>query len=105
MSETGYKRAIQDIEQALASMPVSEIPTLTGELKRLDTQALARLIQRPEPDHRNLLDAKQVAVRLNVKESYVLELARRKELNSVKMGKYRKFTEASLKAYLAKQGG
>lgn len=104
MNGNGPAQAIATLEQAIVSLPVGEIADFVGNLKRLEMLAIARLMQRPEPDNRPPLDAHQVAVRLNVKESYIYELARRGELKSFKMGKYRQFTEAAVTEYLRKQG-
>ena len=66
--------------------------------------AFARLVQKPEPPHGNLLDAQQVGARLNVPVSYVYELAKRKELKATRLGKkYLRFTEAAVADY--QQGG
>ena len=106
MNDHGLTQAIQDIEQALASMPMAEIAALTGDLKRLETLAIARLVQRPEPDNGHLLTPAQVAERLNVPESFVYEAARSKQLKTVRVGKkYVRFTETALKEYQAKYGG
>ena len=105
MSGNVLAQTMQALEQAIARLPAGEIPSLTGDLKRLETLAIARLMQRPEPDNGPLLDAPQVAVRLNVPVSYVYEQARRKALKSTKMGKYVRFTESAVRAYQAKQGG
>jgi excisionase family DNA binding protein len=104
MNENGLAQAIQNIEHAVASLHVAEIPALTGDLKRLETLALARLMPKPEQNKENYLTPQQVAERLAVPPSYVYELARRGELAARKMGKYVRFTEAAVRTFQAKQG-
>jgi excisionase family DNA binding protein len=101
----GLAHAIQALEEAVQSMPVAEIPALTGELERLKSLAFARLIQKPEQNKGNYLTSQQVAERLAVPPSYVYELARRGELRGKKLGKYVRFTEAAVAEYQTKTGG
>ena len=58
-----------------------------------------------EPTKTNALTPEQVAVILNVKPSFVYEMARQKKLKSYKVGKYRRFTEAAVQAFQAQNGG
>ena len=97
---------IEALETWVRSAPVEELPALAGDLERLKVLAYARLMQRPEAPNGHLLTPLQVAERLNVPESFVYEAARRKQLESKRVGKkYIRFTEATVAAYLAKQGG
>jgi excisionase family DNA binding protein len=50
-----------------------------------------------------LLTPQQVAARLQVPTSRVYAAARRGELPSLKLGKYRRFDEATLEAWIARQ--
>jgi excisionase family DNA binding protein len=59
---------------------------------------------REETIKKNALTAKQVAAILNVKPSFVYEMARQKQLKSYKVGKYLRFKEAAVNDYLAKRG-
>jgi excisionase family DNA binding protein len=102
----GLAQAIQVLEEGVQSVPLGEIPALTGDLERLKVLAFARLMQKPEPDHGHLLTPAQVAAQLNVAESFVYEAARSKQLKAVRVGKkYVRFTEAAVQAFQAKQGG
>ena len=57
------------------------------------------------PTSTQLLTPEVAAKRLGVNVSYVYELARAKKLKSCKLGKYRRFDEAAVQAYIQSQGG
>ena len=101
----GLAQAIQVLEEAVQSVPLAELPALTGDLERLKVLAFARLMQKPESDHEHLLTPAQVAARLNVAESFVYEAARQKKMKSVRLGKkYVRFTEAAVAEYQGRVG-
>jgi excisionase family DNA binding protein len=50
-----------------------------------------------------LLDASEVAKRLNLPVTWVREAARRGELPSLKLGHYRRFRSEDVEAWLSKQ--
>src|SRR5262249_28718633 len=80
--------ALKVLEQTITTVCPAQFPELVGELERLKALVFARLLQQPGPEKGNLLDAQQVAVRLNIPVSYVYELARREALKAIKLGKY-----------------
>lgn len=104
--------AIQMLEQVIVSVPVAEIPGLVGNLERLKSISLLRMIEAPRQDQQPesvgtppLLDAQQVAKHLNVPKSFVYEAARQGKLKPVKLGeKYVRFTQGTVEEYLAKSG-
>jgi excisionase family DNA binding protein len=57
-----------------------------------------------EPTMQNALTAKQVATILNVRPSFVYDMARQKKLKSYKVGKYKRFKESAVHDYLARGG-
>lgn len=100
------------LETAVQSESIQDLPRFRGELKRLDAMAELRMITGPRPEQQRettgkptLLTAQQVAERLNVKKSFVYEVARQKKLRSVRLGeKYVMFTESAVDDFLT-QGG
>lgn len=109
MIENGLTQAIQDIEQAIRTGPVTEIPALLGILEGVKASGWARLFAGPqtgqgESTKQNALTAEQVAGILNVKPSFVYDMARQKKLKSYKVGKYIRFKESAVNDYLAKGG-
>lgn len=103
---------MQTLEAVVSSAPVAEIAGLLGNLERLKAVSLLRMIEAPrheqQPDSTGkptLLNAQQVAERLNVKKSFVYEVARQKKLKSVKLGeKYVMFTESAVEEFLTRGG-
>ncbi len=57
-----------------------------------------------ERSKENALTVEDVAVILNVKPSFVYEMARQKKLKSYKVGKYIRFKEAAVNDYVAQNG-
>lgn len=57
-----------------------------------------------ERDSQVTLTPRQVATRLNVKESLIYSMARERKLPCLKIGKYIRFKESSINAYLEKCG-
>lgn len=103
---------------ALAS-DFSKVAALTPEVAKalwLEIMALEKVVAMralmgPQNGHQEptkntaLLTAKQVAERLNVKKSFVYEVARQKKLKSVKLGdKYVMFTEGAVQDFLTQSG-
>jgi len=103
--------AIQVLEQVVMSVPLAELPTLLGSLEKAKALSWSRMFaeqQHAQPKTTGktaLLTANQVAERLNVKKSFVYEVARQKKLKSVRLGeKYVMFTESAVDDFLT-QGG
>ncbi len=96
---------LEDLEQAVADAPVSEIPALIGVLAELQAKAQLKLLseQKAMKDRQDvLLTMRQVAARLNVPESRAYELARQGKLPAVRIGKYVRVSERSLVEYQGK---
>jgi len=67
---------IQQLTDAVASMPPSELPRILGQLRELEATALARLYSVPRATEivrqpEQLLDIAGAAKRLNVSEDYL----------------------------------
>ena len=67
---------IQQLADALASMPMNELPRALGQLRELEATALARLYAAPPASEivgqpEQLLDVENAAKRLNVSEDYL----------------------------------
>ena len=89
-------------------VPVHEIPAILVKLAAaqasLQTKLLMHGVQgRNDGEHETLLEAKDVAEWLGVKEDYVRDLGRRGEIPTVKIGKYVRFDRASIRAWIAQQ--
>ena len=84
-----------------ATLPPEAAQALLIGLVSLQPLLIQRALLGPQNvQEENLLDAQQVAVRLNVPVSYVYELARQKKLTVTKLGKkYVRFTEAAVQVY------
>src|SRR5262245_23472817 len=86
---------------AIAAVPEQEIPAAIGELERIKLALSARLTApAPATDNGNgpdWIDAAEVARRLSLPDTYIEELARRGELPSVKLGKYRRYPVAAVR--------
>lgn len=95
------------IEQAIRQADRDDLPGISGELERLKGVLLERLVRVPTQvaadsvDDR-LLTVQQVAECLGLKEGYIMELARRGEFPSVRMGKYVRFRQSSVWAWVRK---
>ena len=114
MSGNGL-HAIPSLDELLAdpakvtTLPLGEAKVLWLELITLEKAVamsvlLSQQSDQGEPPKKNALTAKQVAGILNVKLSFVHEMARQGKLKSYKLGKHRRFKEAAVNDYLAKNG-
>ena len=82
---------LEQLEQAVAETPVSQIPALIGILAQLQAKAQLKMLseQKTASDRDGgLLTMRQAAARLNVPESRAYELARQGKLPAVRIGKY-----------------
>lgn len=96
---------VDELEQAVADTPVSEIPALIGLLAELQAKAQLKILseQKAMKDRQDgLLTMRQVAARLNVPESRAYELARQGKLPAVRIGKYVRVSVEALAEYQAK---
>jgi len=96
---------LEDLEQAVAETPVSQIPALIGILAQLQAKAQLKMLsqQKVISDHDGgLLTMRQAAERLNVPESRAYELARQGKLPAVRIGKYVRISVDALAQYQAK---
>jgi excisionase family DNA binding protein len=96
---------LEQLEQAVAETPVSQIPALIGILAQLQAKAQLKMLseQRTGSDgDARLLTMRQVAARLNVPKSRAYELARQGKLPAVRIGKYVRISSEALTAYQSK---
>jgi excisionase family DNA binding protein len=89
-------------------VPVHEIPALLVKLAAAQATLQTRLLThgergRKDEDHEALLEAKDVAAWLGVKEDYVRDLGRKGEIPTVKIGKYVRFERNSIREWIAQQ--
>ena len=89
-------------------VPVEQIPALLVKLAAAQANLQMRLLMHRVQGRRNeeretLLDAKDVADWLGVKEDYVRDLGRRGEIPTVKIGKYVRFERDSIREWIAQQ--
>jgi predicted DNA-binding transcriptional regulator AlpA len=67
---------LEELANALAAMPASELPRVLGQLRELEATAMARLYSSPRASEmirqpEQLLDIAEAAKRLNVSEDYL----------------------------------
>jgi hypothetical protein len=88
------------LKRYATELPANELPALVGELEAAKALAWARLaapVREPQPaDDAALLDAKAMAKRLNVPESWLREHARRGRIPCVYVGRYMRFDPAAV---------
>jgi len=87
-------------------VPVEQIPALLVKLAAAQARLQLRLLMHRAQSSRNeesetLLEAKDVADWLGVKEDYVRDLGRRGEIPTVKIGKYVRFERDSIRKWIA----
>ena len=89
-------------------VPIEQIPALLAKLAAAQARLQLRLLMHRAQSSRNeesetLLEAKDVADWLGVKEDYVRDLGRRGEIPTVKIGKYVRFERDSIRDWIAQQ--
>ena len=98
------------VEQALTDSKPSDWPLVLGELERLRTQMLTRMLGNqgsvtrqgaPPTEDEPLLTLPQVAERLAIPTGHAYALARRGELPTVQIGKYVRVSRAALASWIA----
>jgi hypothetical protein len=95
------------LERYAAELPAAELPALVGELEATKALAWARLTTpapNPQPaGDTALLDAKAMAERLQVPESWLREHARRRRIPCVYVGRYMRFDPDRVRRALDEQ--
>lgn len=95
------------LRRAAADLPRDELPALLGELETARALAWVRLAApAPAPASSKdgtLLDAKGVAERLGVPESWVRDMARQGKIPSIRLGHYVRFRVSDLDAHVSAQ--
>lgn len=98
--------ALASLLPTAESVPVAAIPRFIGELRRLEAELFARLVQPVATtipaDGEQLLDARAVADLMSLPETYVRGLGRQRALPTVSIGKYVRFRRADVLDYIAK---
>ena len=89
-------------------VPVEQIPALLVKLAAAQATLQTRLLMHgvqghKDEGHETLLEAKDVAAWLGVKEDYVRDLGRKGEIPTVKIGKYVRFERDSIRQWIAQQ--
>ncbi len=94
----------------VAELPVEVASSILAKLAGIQSLLLARVLAgrgnggQPECQPDRLLTAEEVADRLHVPRDHVYELCRRRELPSVKIGKYVRVSGAALTKWLGERG-
>ena len=100
------------LKRYATELPTDEVPALVGELEAAKARAYARLAtaDRDTQEHRSpadagrLLDAKAMAERLQVPESWLRESARRGRVPCVYVGRYMRFDPECVRRALDAKG-
>jgi hypothetical protein len=99
------------LKRYAVELPADELPALVGELETAKAQAYARLAtadrgaqgHHPPADTGRLLNAKTMAERLQVPESWLREHARGGRVPCVYVGRYMRFDPAAVIRALGEQ--
>jgi excisionase family DNA binding protein len=108
--EPGSPVTLPNAKEVLDSdVLIHEIPALLVKLAAAQASLQTRLLMhgvqgRNDGEQETLLEAKDVAVWLGVKEDYVRDLGRKGEIPTVKIGKYVRFERNSIRQWIALQG-
>jgi excisionase family DNA binding protein len=103
---------LADLEKAIAEVATEEIPAVTGELERMKTILLGRMIStdanntngQPAPaEEDRLLTPEETAARLGIPSRSVRELLRTKQLPGYKVGRLWRVGEADLRAWVERR--
>jgi excisionase family DNA binding protein len=104
MTEHGLAQAIENLAQAVQTVPVGELPALLGQVERVKALGWSRMLTGPVSmtgEAEELLTMAEAARRLSIPTSRAYELARQKKLPAVKIGKYVRVSAQALAAYQA----
>lgn len=99
------------LKRYVAEIPADELPGLVGELEAAKARAYARLAtsdrgaqeHQPSADTGRLLNAKTMAERLQVPESWLREHARQGLIPCVYLGRYQRFDPERIRDALNKK--
>lgn len=89
-------KVVAYLRDAAESIPVAELPAFLGGLAEVTAKAHVRLLEGAremtgEVKIRELVDAGEIARRLSLPESWVLEQARKRRIPSFRPGRYVRF--------------
>jgi excisionase family DNA binding protein len=104
----GLAQAIQVLEEAVQSVPLTELPALLGKLEKAKALGWGRMLTGPGSQHGQgedeLLTVPEVAKRLKLSTYRIYDLCRQGVLKSVRLGKSVRVKSAAMTEYLTKQG-
>jgi excisionase family DNA binding protein len=103
-----YEPIVSALEEIVNTLPLTDCPSLVGELERLKLMAVGRIMsQHCAPyttQDRDLLTIGEVAKQLKVSKYRAYELARQGLIHSVRLGRSVRVKPAAVADYLARQG-
>jgi hypothetical protein len=102
---TQHETLGSQLQQLVAETPRDALPALVGELEAAKAVAYGRLFTQPPPEAQGqggLLDAAQMAKRLGLPKSWLLEQARQGTVASVRCGHYVRFDPERVRETLAR---
>lgn len=102
MTET---ELISELERVIDDSLPADCARLIGQLETVKARALARMLNPPAAQVETTLTVEEVARELRVKQGWVREKARRKELDGFKTGKDWKFKREAVDRFTAKLEG
>jgi excisionase family DNA binding protein len=106
-AQHGYEPMVSGLDDVLVQMPLTGLPALIGELERLKTRALARLMNERETASTQdevLLTMPEVARRLKISTYRAYELARQGIVKPVRIGKSVRLAATELRRYMIQRG-
>ena len=102
-----YEQMVSALDHVLAQLPLSSLPVLVGELERLKTLALARIVGESvmtTAHEDDLLTMPEVARRLNISRYRAYELARQGILKPIRLGRSVRVKTRELTDYVLRRG-
>jgi excisionase family DNA binding protein len=107
VEDGSYEPLVAALERIVPQEPLTALPALVGELERLKTMALARIVGErvmTTAQEDDLLTMPEVASRLKISRHRAYELARQGILNPVRVGRLVRVETRELTNYLLQRG-
>ncbi len=107
VQQRSYEPMVSALDAIVTQLPLSALPTLVGELERLKTMALARIVGErlmTTAQEDALLTMPEVASRLKISKYRAYELARQGILKPIHIGKSVRVEVREVNRYFGQRG-
>jgi excisionase family DNA binding protein len=98
---------VSGLDEVVLKLPVAALPALIGELERVKTQALARVMNERgivTTQDDDVLTVPEVAQRLKIPRCRAYQLTRQGVLKTIRIGRSVRVATKELNNYLAQRG-